>query len=322
MEDRHSCDYLVIFFCGTLGNNDPEFLGSDESDIIIIVWQLLDLIENQTGDIHYIYVRPDTPYDITEEWSTHTGIRNDTLRTAIPFQEAIQQFEQTLRNELNRKGRTCKFFLCTDGQCHLRQVLHPTAMRRNFELPEFFYSFFDLRKEFRSCFAPVDENSNIVYPESVESPNMPVKQMLQYLNVAVPSAYGTLGVDHVMRMSTVVQVMLTEKYGHRYLYPETISLRLDTGPCIQTVYGEDCVVRARGLPWQASDHDIAKFFKGLNIQRGGVALVLNPQGRRNGEALVQFCSPEHRNLALLRHKHHMASRYIEVRHALLRCMCR
>lgn len=47
MEERHSCDYLVILFCGTLGNNDPEFLGSDESDIIIVVWQLLDLVENQ-----------------------------------------------------------------------------------------------------------------------------------------------------------------------------------------------------------------------------------------------------------------------------------
>lgn len=41
--------------------------------------------------------------------------------------------------------------------------------------------------------------------------------------------------------------------------------------------------------------------------------MLNPQGRRNGEALVIFESVEHRDLALLRHKHHMASRYIEVR---------
>jgi len=30
---------------------------------------------------------------------------------------------------------------------------------------------------------------------------------------------------------------------------------------------DDTVVRARGLPWQASDHDVAKFFKGLNIPR-------------------------------------------------------
>lgn len=46
--------------------------------------------------------------------------------------------------------------------------------------------------------------------------------------------------------------------------------------------------------------------------RGGVALCLSPQGRRNGEALVRFCSQEHRDMALKRHKHHIGARYIEV----------
>jgi hypothetical protein len=46
--------------------------------------------------------------------------------------------------------------------------------------------------------------------------------------------------------------------------------------------------------------------------RGGVALCLSPQGRRNGEALVRFVSQEHRDMALKRHKHHIGSRYIEV----------
>lgn len=46
--------------------------------------------------------------------------------------------------------------------------------------------------------------------------------------------------------------------------------------------------------------------------RGGVALCLSPQGRRNGEALVRFESQEHRDMALKRHKHHMGQRYIEV----------
>lgn len=50
--------------------------------------------------------------------------------------------------------------------------------------------------------------------------------------------------------------------------------------------------------------------------RGGVALCLNAQGRRNGEALVRFINPEHRDLALERHKHHMGNRYIEVRLSL------
>lgn len=109
----------------------------------------------------------------------------------------------------------------------------------------------------------------------------------------------------------------------------------------------ETVIRARGLPWQSSDQDIARFFKGLTIAkyvelrrhvqcceccwrarvrglrssvcsyvhvccRGGVALCLNAQGRRNGEALVRFINPEHRDLALERHKHHMGNRYIEV----------
>ena len=46
--------------------------------------------------------------------------------------------------------------------------------------------------------------------------------------------------------------------------------------------------------------------------RGGVALCLSPQGRRNGEALVRFASPEQRDMALKRHKHHIGQRYIEV----------
>ncbi len=30
---------------------------------------------------------------------------------------------------------------------------------------------------------------------------------------------------------------------------------------------DDTVIRARGLPWQSSDQDIARFFKGLNVAR-------------------------------------------------------
>lgn len=48
------------------------------------------------------------------------------------------------------------------------------------------------------------------------------------------------------------------------------------------------------------------------LHRGGVALCLNAQGRRNGEALIRFVDSEQRDLALQRHKHHMGVRYIEV----------
>lgn len=74
----------------------------------------------------------------------------------------------------------------------------------------------------------------------------------------------------------------------------------------------NCIVRARGLPWQSSDQDIAKFFRGLNVAKGGVALCLSVSGRRNGEALIRFTCQEHRDMALKRHKHHIGPRYIEV----------
>lgn len=54
----------------------------------------------------------------------------------------------------------------------------------------------------------------------------------------------------------------------------------------------------------------SQFTKSIN--RGGVALCLSPQGRRNGEALVRMENDENRDLALKRHKHHIGQRYIEV----------
>ncbi|KAG5443376.1 RNA-binding protein fusilli [Clonorchis sinensis] len=72
------------------------------------------------------------------------------------------------------------------------------------------------------------------------------------------------------------------------------------------------VIRARGLPWQATDLDIFHFFSGLNISNGGISLVLSKIGRRNGEALIRFTDQEQRDLALRKHKHHMGQRYVEV----------
>ena len=50
----------------------------------------------------------------------------------------------------------------------------------------------------------------------------------------------------------------------------------------------------------------------MRFYRGGVALCLSAQGRRNGEALVLFENSAHREMALKRHKHHIGNRYIEV----------
>jgi len=335
VSQKQYCDVLVILFCGTAGSNEPRLLGSDESDVIIIAWQLVDISLNTTGDIHYIYVKPNTAEN-NSETSNHnpnngsqdtelangasspenemgnTGILKKQLEDAPHFSEAIKQFEQTLRYELNKKNRPCSFCLCTDGQLHIRQVLMPSSVRNETSLPDFFYSFFDLKEEFHKHIKNQNSKENCDLIDLKESTNIEVEFMLKDLKVEIDEL-GTFGVDQVRKMSSVVQVLLSEKHNHEFLEPERIDTDLETKPSNETApLSDDLVVRTRGLPWQASDHDVARFFKGLNITKGGVALVLNNLGRRNGEALVRFTNPQQRRLALLRHKHHMANRYIEV----------
>uniref|UniRef100_A0A667X2P6 Epithelial splicing regulatory protein 1 n=1 Tax=Myripristis murdjan TaxID=586833 RepID=A0A667X2P6_9TELE len=181
-------DYLAVLFTATSGASG-DLLGSDEKELVQLVWQLVD-VKNKKVKLH--------------------------------FSKAVI----------------------------------------NILVPECFYSFFDLRKEFRKDFPTTD---------------------LKSLDVHLMSTPAVLISVCVFVCSSKMEKVC-----------------------------DNTVIRARGLPWQSSDQDIARFFRGLNIAKGGAALCLNAQGRRNGEALVRFVSEEHRDLALQRHKHHMGNRYIEV----------
>lgn len=52
-----------------------------------------------------------------------------------------------MRNKYYDNG--VQFHLVCDGQQHLRQVLHPECTNKNITLPDYFYKFYDLKKEFR-----------------------------------------------------------------------------------------------------------------------------------------------------------------------------
>ena len=41
--------YLVIFYCVTAGQNGPE-LGTDEEEIVLLVFWVIDLHSNQVGE--------------------------------------------------------------------------------------------------------------------------------------------------------------------------------------------------------------------------------------------------------------------------------
>ncbi|UXI19498.1 hypothetical protein NH340_JMT05441 [Sarcoptes scabiei] len=256
------------------------------------------------------------------------------------------------RNDSFQEKRAKRFnqiYLITDGQEHLRQVIHPESMKKSIELPEYFYKFFDLRKEFQQyshCneiksiddmlkflnttesnenssksqqFSTMNQQnlSTICGDESIEKNCDSFEEIPKESDDNLNGREERCNIDQdlirnkLSNMASIIIRMITD--GHKFNELQIINDKLEPGICSKNeIIDNNTVIRARGLPWQSTDQDIANFFKGLNIVKGGVALCLSVQGRRNGEALVRFVSQEHRDLALKRHKHHIGSRYIEV----------
>jgi len=77
-------------------------------------------------------------------------------------------------------------------------------------------------------------------------------------------------------------------------------------------WGDDGVVRLRGLPFESSKDDISDFFAGLEIEENGVLMVTDYNGRSSGEAFVQFTNGADASKALEKNKASMGRRYIEV----------
>lgn len=72
------------------------------------------------------------------------------------------------------------------------------------------------------------------------------------------------------------------------------------------------VVRMRGLPWSANEGDIRTFFDGLTIEKDGVHVTLNRDGRPSGEAYVVFETEAHAKDALKRDKNKIGERWIDI----------
>ncbi|KFQ02345.1 Epithelial splicing regulatory protein 2, partial [Leptosomus discolor] len=301
---------LVVLFGATAGAYGAK-LGSDERELILLVWQVVDLHSKKVGTLHKSLVKADN-LDLSDQCREVSGLTPEGLGEAEPLDRVLQQFSQLVSSDLKVLGRS-SYTLCSDGQLLIRQVLHPETSKKNFPLSDCFYSFYDLRKEFHTC-----------YPSSAAVKDQTTKTMAEYLGLGTDETEEDFGVWQVKTMVAIIFSMLSENCNRIFTEPETVKYKYETGPCLLWLFSfflcssksetvdSETVIRARGLPWQSSDQDIARFFKGLNIAKGGVALCLNAQGRRNGEALVRFVNSEQRDLALERHKHHMGSRYIEV----------
>ena len=74
-------------------------------------------------------------------------LTDEVLKSASSLETVIDRFE----TDIARKSLNYDFVLVTDGQLHIRQCLFPEAQRKNIKLPNYYYSFHDLRKEFMAA---------------------------------------------------------------------------------------------------------------------------------------------------------------------------
>ncbi|XP_055760206.1 epithelial splicing regulatory protein 1 isoform X1 [Salvelinus fontinalis] len=307
-------DYLAVLFTTTSGASG-DLLGSDETELEQLVWQLVDLKNKKLGKVNEVLIRPEHS-DLTEDCLGEREDSEESVSTVTGLEHALNQFHLRLTNEVNSLGAGTSVCVCTDGQLHIRQVLHPEAAGKNLALPECFNSFFDLKKEFRKHFPSADTKSlEVQYMAESLSVTVEPVAILEPPAVLDPTAVlsPVTAALQVQTMANIVLALLLEPLCHTFSNPERVTEKFESGTCSKMErVCDNTVIRARGLPWQSSDQDIARFFSGLNIAKGGAALCLNAQGRRNGEAMVRFISEEHRDMALQRHKHHMGNRYIEV----------
>ncbi|XP_043270875.1 RNA-binding protein fusilli isoform X2 [Venturia canescens] len=308
--------HLVALYVATAGLQGNA-LGSDEEEITYLAYVLIDALQNKVMGWQQYVVKPAAMDRGVDGADTNaipagsSGVLSETALAHAPalteefirengvsLEQAIRQFE-TWWSTLTcvSAGSSPRFVV--DGQAPLRQCLHPESFNKYLDLPDHYSTFHDLRKEFTTCYSSQEELSSLS-----------VCEMIEYFGLS-PDTENVFHIKEIQDMVNVIQRMI--KDGHVFQTPEVINLVLEPGICSKDEeVDNNCVVRARGLPWQSSDQDTAKFFRGLNVAKGGVALCLSHQGRRNGEALVRFVSKEHRDMALKRHKHHIGTRYIEV----------
>ncbi|KAH1001153.1 hypothetical protein HUJ04_013400 [Dendroctonus ponderosae] len=118
--------HLCVLYVATGGLQGP-LMGSDEQEIVLLIYVIINVSENK--------LQTETPHP---DHMKHIADRR--------LDEALADFEGYCAS-LELDPRSPDFRIVTDGQLPIRQCLHPEAWRKEFELPDYYNVFHDLRKE-------------------------------------------------------------------------------------------------------------------------------------------------------------------------------
>ncbi|KAK7469858.1 hypothetical protein BaRGS_00036136 [Batillaria attramentaria] len=145
--------HLVMLFTVSAGKNGED-LGSDEEQIVFLVFLLYDVTNNKVVSLQSHFVKPQ-PNDLTEtvltdECKEETGLEENAVRNGQHLDVVLEELDRFLVAKgvhPDQGGRS--FCFMTDGPCHIRQCIQHEACSKNMTLPSYFYRFYNLRKEFR-----------------------------------------------------------------------------------------------------------------------------------------------------------------------------
>lgn len=135
----------------------------------------------------------------------HADIRNSyslndetIVKSGQPLEAIIEELDQFSKGKLHSEsGRS--FTIITDGQLHLRQVLHPEACTKGITLPSYFSSFYDLRKEFKKFYRNPSINS--------------IQDMTNYLCME-PDASADSAIQKVQDMAKIIIRLINDGQSH------------------------------------------------------------------------------------------------------------
>lgn len=197
--------YLVVVYVVTGGLQGPD-LGSDEQETILVTWVVVDVTNCKVVAVHYNPVKPrSTSADTisnTSEASNSTlktarnlaGLSEEQVKNAKPLETVIDELDQFVKTKLTNGSQ---FTLITDGQLHLRQVIHPETCKKSIPLADYWYSFHDLRKEFCKFYhKPASE---------VQS----VQDMIKYLGLE-PDGSAESAMQTVQNMAKVITRLVND----------------------------------------------------------------------------------------------------------------
>lgn len=90
----------------------------------------------------------DVNENVLSEQLTSESVLTEELVKSVgqPLDAALRQFDRYVR-QLGIDPCSPTFQICTDGQLPLRQCLHPEACNKEMDLPHYYNSFHDLRKQ-------------------------------------------------------------------------------------------------------------------------------------------------------------------------------